>query len=70
MSDQTTAPVPVTMEVPQLAQLLGKSTSHVYALIREDAFPTVQVGNRKMLSRAGVCEVLGLDYDTLRPKGV
>ena len=44
------------LSVEEAADLLGICSKAVYTLTHRADFPTVQLGRRRLISRAGLCE--------------
>lgn len=42
----------LTLSIPEAAKVLGISDSHMYQLAKTDGFPTVQIGERRILISA------------------
>lgn len=44
----------MTMNPTEAAKVLGISRPTLYALMRQDGFPSFKVGSRRLISRAGL----------------
>lgn len=55
MKNATVVPIErLTLSIPEAAKVLGISTNKMYDLARSDGFPTITVGNRRLIPRKGL----------------
>lgn len=43
--------LPLTLNAEKIAAVLSISRSGAYSLLRSESFPTIQIGNRKLVSK-------------------
>lgn len=51
--------LPLTLTVEQAAQVLGVGRSAAYAAVRAGEIPSVRIGRRVLIPRAGLARLLG-----------
>ncbi len=61
-----TAPLPLTLSIPRVAELLGVSRNHAYRSVARDEIPTIQLGQRKLVPLAWVADQLGVEPTDLQ----
>ncbi len=56
----------LTMSVEEAAQQLGICTKSVYTLTHRQDFPTIKIGRRTRISRAGLAEWVRMQEQSIR----